>query len=443
MTDQSQSNLYETQRILEEHHVLDANAGVEAATAFEVETLASVLRMVRDGHATTRPDLSRRLGLGRAVVTQRVERLVRAGLLEEVGLARSTGGRQPRQLRFCADSGQILVAELGATSISVGIADFGGTLQRYHEEPADIAEGPEHIFARVEEIWEKLVAPEEQGAPVVGVGVGLPAPVEFANGRPVSPPIMPGWDDYPVRERFSERYQAPVWVDNEVNAMALGELRAGLALGHSNAVVIKLGTGIGAGIVSGGALHRGFDGCAGDLGHVRAFDASTVVCRCGNVGCLEAHAGGAALARAGEAAARDGRSPALARVLAERGAVSARDLSVAASAGDRVANELILEAAQLVGRNLATLVNLLNPEVIIIGGGVSGAGDRLIAVIRQSIYERSLPLATRHLKIVRSQLGDVAGMVGAAHMVIDELFANDRLGRWIDRGTPAGHPELV
>ena len=123
--------------------------------------------------------------------------------------------------------------------------------------------------------------------------------------------------------------------------------------------------------------------------------------------------------------------------------MSARDLSVAASAGDRVANELILEAAQLVGRNLATLVNLLNPEVIIIGGGVSGAGDRLIAVIRQSIYERSLPLATRHLKIVRSQLGDVAGMVGAAHMVIDELFANDRLGRWIDRGTPAGHPELV
>ena len=121
--------------------MFDANAGVEAATAYEVETLASVLRMVRDGHATTRPDLSRRLGLGRAVVTQRVERLVRAGLLEEVGLARSTGGRQPRQLRFCADSGQILVAELGATSISVGIADFGGTLQRYHEEPADIADG--------------------------------------------------------------------------------------------------------------------------------------------------------------------------------------------------------------------------------------------------------------------------------------------------------------
>ena len=137
-----------------------------------------------------------------------------------------------------------------------------------------------------------------------GIGIGVPGPVEFETGRPISPPIMPGWDGYPIRERFAERYGAPVWVDNDVNVLALGEWRSGVAAGHDNVVVVKIGTGIGAGIISGGRLHRGAQGSAGDVGHIQVIDDPTVVCRCGNMGCLEALAGGEAIGRAGEAAAQ-------------------------------------------------------------------------------------------------------------------------------------------
>ena len=122
----------------------------------------------------------------------------------------------------------------------------------------------------------------------------MPGPVEFQTGRPISPPIMPGWDGYPIRERFAERYGAPVWVDNDVNVLALGEWRSGVAAGHDDVVFVKIGTGIGAGIICGGRLHRGAQGSAGDVGHIQIVEDPTVVCRCGNIGCLEALAGGEA-----------------------------------------------------------------------------------------------------------------------------------------------------
>src|SRR5258707_3107247 len=145
---------------------------------------------------------------------------------------------------------------------------------------------------------------------------------------------MPGWDLYPIRERFAARYGAPVWVDNDVNVLALGEARSGIAAGHDNVVVVKIGTGIGAGIISDGHLHRGAQGSAGDIGHIQVVDDPAVICRCGNIGCLEALAGGEAIGRAGEAAARDGRSPRLRAALDPRGTVTAADVAPAASAGD-------------------------------------------------------------------------------------------------------------
>ena len=165
--------------------------------------------------------------------------------------------------------------------------------------------------------------------------------MEFATGRPISPPIMPGWDGYAIRDRFAARYRAPVWVDNDVNALALGEWRAGVAQGHDNVVVVKIGTGIGAGIISDGRLHRGAQGSAGDVGHIQVSDDRSVVCRCGNTGCLEALAGGDALGLQGEAAARSGRSRRLAAALEEHGAVSAEDVARAAAFGDPVAVELL------------------------------------------------------------------------------------------------------
>ncbi len=219
--------------------------------------------------------------------------------------------------------------------------------------------------------------------------------------------------------------------------MALGELRAGVARGHDNVVFIKIGTGIGAGVVVRGKLHRGAQGCAGDIGHIQASD-DGIVCRCGNVGCLEAVAGGAALGRDAETAAREGRSPFLATLLAEKGSLEARDVAHAAMHGDTASIELITNAGRLIGGTLAGIVNFFNPSLVVIGGGVAGSGDLLLAAIRQSVYRRSLPLATRELVVKRSMLDGRSGVIGAAAVVADELFAHRQLARWLGAGTPVG-----
>jgi glucokinase-like ROK family protein len=414
-----------------------------AVTDEHLDSLVTVLDLVRTHKVKTKPALQRTSGYGRAVVTQRVSQLIDCGILEEGHLGPSTGGRAPRQLRLRADAGHVLVAALGATSIGTGIADLSGTLLTYHEEPNDVAIGPERTLGRVEELFDKMLAAREKTRPEVwGVGIGLPAPVEFSAGRPVSPPIMPGWDCYPVGHRLSRHYQAPAWVDNDVNLMALGELRAGLARDQTDVVYIKIGSGIGAGLISAGHLHRGSQGAAGDVGHVAVTDDDSVICRCGNTGCLEAIAGGAALARDAAAAAREGRSAFLADRLAQRDAITVRDVIEAAGHGDVVAVELLNRSGNLVGRMLAALVSFYNPSLVIIGGGVAAAGDMFLATIRQNVYRRSLPLATRDLRVVRSSNIETIGLRGAAFVVLDELFSREHLGQWINEGSPAGRPEL-
>src|SRR5207253_129678 len=175
-----------------------------AALDHHLDTTVLVLDLVRSGIAGTRSELVRLTGLGRAVVTQRVAELIESGLLTEGDLAPSTGGRSARELKFRANAGQFLVAELGATSIGVGITDLAGSLLAQHEEPADIAAGPEIILGRVEQKFDEMLAARPDCSPPIwGIGMGVPGPVEFSTGLPVAPPIMPGWDRYPVRERLS------------------------------------------------------------------------------------------------------------------------------------------------------------------------------------------------------------------------------------------------
>jgi predicted NBD/HSP70 family sugar kinase len=225
--------------------------------------------------------------------------------------------------------------------------------------------------------------------------------------------------------------------------MALGELRSGNARGQQNLLYLKIGTGIGAGIICEGRLYRGSKGCAGDVGHVAVPESPDVVCRCGKAGCLEAVAGGGALARDGTLAAESGQSPYLAAVLEEGRKVTGEEITKAAQRGDPVSMELLLRSGRLVGEVLATIVNFFNPALILVGGGVAAAGDVLLAAIRENVYRCSLPLATRDLRISFSPLGDHAGMRGAAAMVTDELFAPAQIARWLVHGSPAGMADLI
>ena len=403
----------------------------------QLDTLVTVLNLIRSGGGRTRPELARQSGLGRAVISQRLVQLVDWGLVESADLAPSTGGRAPRELRFRADTGKLLVADVGATSLRVGLTDLAAHPHAEHEETWDVAKGPEETLSRVEELFAPLLEmPETRATALWGIGVGLPGPVEFATGRPISPPIMPGWDRYPVRQRLSAKYGVPVWVDNDVNLMALGELHAGVASGESDVVYIKIGTGIGAGLISGGRLHRGAQGCAGDIGHIAVADEPAVVCRCGNVGCLETIAGGAALAREGLTAALEGRSHYLSNLLSKGRSIEAMDVAAAAQSGDIASVEMLANTGRHVGETLATLVNFFNPSLVVVGGGVASAGDALLATIREGVYRRSLPLATRDLRIVRSSLSGQEGVIGGAFMVLEELFDRQYLGSWIASGSP-------
>ncbi len=409
-----------------------------------LDALVAVLDEIRLGRSQSRSELVARTGLGRAIVAQRVGELIERGLVGEGDIGPSTGGRPPRRLAFRADAGHLLVADLGATSIDVAVTTLDGRILGHHDEPARIEAGPEPCLARVDALFELLLrTTQDLPGRLWGIGIAVPGPVEFETGRPISPPIMPGWDGYPIRERFGLRYQAPVWVDNDVNVLALGEWRSGVAAGHDNVVVVKIGTGIGAGIISDGRLHRGAQGSAGDVGHIQVVDDPAVVCRCGNIGCLEALAGGEALGRAGEVAARDGRSTRLRVPFDQRGTVTAEDVARAASFGDPVAVAMLQSAGRRVGSMLASVVNFFNPSLIVIAGGVANSPDQFLAAIRETVYRRSLPLATRELLVQHSSLGGLAGVIGASAMVVDQLFARDAIGRWIEAGEPSGVPDLA
>ena len=409
-----------------------------------LDALVAVLDEVRLGQSSSIAELVARTGLTRGIVAQRVGELLDRGLLVEGELGQSTGGRPPRQFRFRADAGHVLVADLGATSIDVALTSLDGRILGHHDEPADVSAGPERCLERVDELFDSLLrTTRDLSGSLWGIGIAVPGPVEFSTGRPISPPIMPGWDGYPVRGRFAERYRAPVWVDNDVNVLALGESRAGIAVGHSDVVVVKVGTGIGAGIISDGRIHRGAQGSAGDVGHIQVVEDPDVVCRCGNIGCLEALAGGAALARDGEAIALEGRSERLRLALERNGSVSAIDVARAASFGDPVATALLQAAGRRIGQMLAGVVNFFNPSMVVIGGGVAQSGDQLLASIREAVYRRSLPLATRDLVVQRSSLGGLAGVIGASSMVVDQLFSRDSIALWAAAGEPSGMPDVA
>ncbi|HEX7197305.1 MAG TPA: ROK family protein [Candidatus Limnocylindria bacterium] len=409
-----------------------------------LDSLVAVLDEIRSARSRSRAELVTRTGLSRGIVAQRINELIGSGLVVEGAFGPSTGGRPPRQITFRADAGHVLVADLGATSIDVAVTDLEGRILGHRDEPSDISAGPEACLERVDELFDELTsATRELPGRLWGIGIGVPGPVEFRSGRPVSPPIMPGWDGYPVRERFAARYSAPVWVDNDVNLLALGEWRSGIAVGHDNVVVVKIGTGIGAGIISNGRIHRGAQGAAGDIGHIQVVNDASVICRCGNIGCLEAVAGGSALARMGEAAALDGRSERLRLALDQHDRVTAEDVARAASFGDPVAVGLLADAGRRVGLTLASVVNFFNPSLIVVGGGVAQSGDQLLAAIREAVYRRSLPLATRDLLLKRSSLGALAGVIGASSMVVEQLFSRDALALWLSSGDPAAVPEKL
>jgi glucokinase-like ROK family protein len=378
-----------------------------------------LLRLLRDQGAVSRAELADRLEMPRPRLLAELDRLVNAGYVAEAGLAASRGGRRSTlvelnpALRFAA-------VDLGASSIDVEVVNGRLEPVAAYTEVSDIRSGPKVVLQRVNELLHKS---KVDGAyeRLDAVGIGVPGPVSFRDGVPVSPPIMPGWDRFPVRELLTREHGCPAVVDNDVNIMAIGERHGGVAHSVDDFLFIKIGTGIGCGIYLAGEVYRGTDGCAGDIGHIQV-DSHGPMCSCGNVGCLEALFSGAAMAKDAMVAARSGASPALAERLAASGVVTALDVAEGAVEGDVTCIRLIRDGGRRVGGVLAGLVSFANPSMIVIGGGLAQLGHILLAEIRSVVYRRSLPLATGNLPVVLSELGPRAGVTGAAVLASDVAF---------------------
>jgi glucokinase-like ROK family protein len=382
-------------------------------------THARLLRLLRDRGPQSRAELGDLVELSRSRIGAELDRLTELELIEEAGLAESRGGRRPTVVRI--NSGiRFVGVNVGATSVDVAVTDGELRVIEHIAEELDVREGPEHVLGRVTYLISKL---RDQGhLPALhGLGIGLPGPVSFRDGVPFAPPIMPGWDRFPVRDTLATELGCPVLVDNDVNVMALGEQHIGVATRSEDFLFVKIGTGIGCGIVVNGEVYRGVSGSAGDIGHIQVEEDGPA-CGCGNIGCLEACFSGSALARSALAVASSGESPFLAQRLEERGALSAMDVADALAAGDPTAGRLVREGGRRVGLVLAGLVSFFNPDLIVIGGGVARIGHVLLAEIRSVVYRRSLPLATNNLPLVVSELGETSGVVGAALMISDEVY---------------------
>lgn len=379
----------------------------------KVSGAGDMFQLLRDGRPRTRADLAAVTGQARSTVAARIDLLMAAGLIAPAGEATSTGGRPPATFAFAPSARVVLGVDLGATHARLALTDLASTVLAQRDLPLVITDGPDLVLDRVAETGAELL--REAGRPatdLAGVGVGLPGPVEHATGKPNNPPIMPGWDDADVPAILGARFHAPVLVDNDVNIMALGEHRAAWP-DVADLLFVKVATGIGAGIIADGALRRGAQGSAGDIGHVAVPGVTDVVCRCGNVGCLEAIASGQAVASRLE------------------GATTPADVVALVRAGDVTASQAVRQAGRDIGAVLATSVSLLNPSMIVIGGILADAGEHIVAGIREVVYQRSLPLATQHLRIVTARTGTQAGVLGASAMAVDQALSSDAVDRLV------------
>ncbi|WP_019180903.1 ROK family transcriptional regulator [Microbacterium yannicii] len=371
-----------------------------------------VLDLIRERGALTRGEVLEHTGLSRMTVSSRIDALLEAGLLVEQGTDRVTGGRPSRRLEFNLAHGSVVTASVDTTHTTVAITDLAGRIRSERRVDVAVADGPVRTLDAVVDATRALVGSSNGLEGIAAIGISVPGPVDPDTGRPSQPPIMPGWDGYPIPEHLTDALGVPALVANDADAAALGEQRSA----HPNSrslCFIKVSSGIGTGIVLGGQVYRGTDGGAGDIGHVKIAGYDHLVCQCGAHGCLAAVASGRAVARA----------------LTDLGkpASSASDVGAYLADGDPDAARLTQQAGRVLGEVVATVVSLLNPAEVVLGGMLASAP--LLTGVRETLYPRSLPRATRHLTVSLSTLSQRAATVGLAALVVDREYSPAAVNR--------------
>ena len=372
--------------------------------------VGDVLALIKDRRDVTRTEIGRLTGLSRTAVASRVGALTALGLVIEREQAPSTGGRPATLLSFAADAGVVLTVAVGISRTRLAVCNLAGEVQTIGDIDQEVALGPDDLMPDVVKRLDVLLQ-EYPGVPVYGIGLSLPGTVDRERGCSRDSPILRGWDGVDLRPYFAELKRLSglrVVLDNDANAIALGE-RAGDRQHYDDVLVLKVSTGLGAGIIAGGVLQRGASQAAGEFGHNKIAAAGGLPCRCGDTGCLEAIAGGWAVVHALQ---RQGHA-----------VRHMRDVVELANGGDAEARRMIRDSGRHIGEAMAAAVNLLNPAVVVVAGDLAGAYEIFVAGLRETLYGNATAQATRTLAVVPAAHGSRSATVGSAVMVLDEVLS--------------------
>lgn len=368
-----------------------------------------ILELITTGQARTRSAIAALTGLSRSTVGQRLDALFAADLIREGEDNVPSRGRPSRTLQLNHSAGLMISVDIGEERTRIAVTDLNTNILTDRVERLAVGEGPDVLLDKITAtVWDMMSQADLGDKPVAGVGLGLPAPVDYDAGRVLGWSIMSGWDGYDIRGHLRQRWPVPILIDNDVNLLTLAEHRRYWP-DQRHLLYIKAGTGVGSGMVVSGNINRGAQGAAGDIGHAHIPGYGDPLCRCGNLGCLESLVGGWALARD----LPNGQ---------HINSHDARDVADRVKRGDSEAVASLRAAGRVLGEAVAYATSLLNPNVIVIGGILGTTGDHMLAGVREVIYQRALPLATRQLRILPTKYGSRAGIAGAGYLVRDHVL---------------------
>jgi glucokinase-like ROK family protein len=402
-------------------------------THLRLANRAAILQYVRANGPLSRPQIADAIGLSRPTVAKLVDELVTEGLIHEIGLGQSTssGGKRPGLVELNAGAAAVAAVALGEERIEVGMTDLAGHVLTRRVMPTLAEAGPADVIRRIVAALKETLSDfgRTSSVPVAGVGVGAPGVVHTATGVVGFSPNLPGWREIPLGEELARATGLSVTVETQYRAQTLGEVWFGHGQGVQNLIGLGTGVGIGAGVVLDGSVYRGPDDSAGEIGHT-TIDPLGAQCHCGNLGCWEIYASTTALLRLVRDALWRGESSVLSGQLSGR----LEDLTLemvmdAAQSGDALARRYAIEEmGYRIGMGTANLVNVFNPELVVLFGAITALGEELLERIRTSVSSRALPEPGQRVRIVSSALGADAPLVGAATLVISRIFSLVRFG---------------
>ncbi|MDF2922850.1 MAG: family transcriptional regulator [Paenibacillaceae bacterium] len=386
---------------------------------------STILQIVRTKGPISRAEISKLTGLNPATVSSNTANLMEIGLVRETGIGVSSGGRKPLMIELNPNAYYVIGVDMGTTDVSTGITNLEGRIHCKATLPFGDCSTPEQILDIIaQSIHEVLSVSGFAAEQILGIGMGIHGLVDPNKGISLFAPAFQ-WEDVAVGEFFSARFGLPVSIDNDARAMALGEKWFGKAAEVSNFVFLNIGTGIGSGIYVNGELIQGAHFGAGEIGHIRIDSHQEEPCFCGKTDCLSTAASGPAIERIAQAAARRGGAEALLQLAdGNLAAVTGELIHQAALQGDSYSIHLLDTAGRHIGDALSLVINLLNPEMILVGGGVANGGEFIFKGMKEEITNRAMLHNIKQIYIGPAGLGDDCGIVGAATLILRSVFSN-------------------